>query len=108
MGKLTPYRDEIVRRYQTGQSAELIAPDYDASPAAIYYVLKISGVLRTRQQAQLLRASRTPPKDGQRLLTFQVPENIWEQLYHSAAANGGTLGGEAVRFIDAGMKKEKQ
>lgn len=106
MTKLADHREEIVTRYLAGESAELIAPDYDASSSAIYYHLDRAGVLRTRQQAQLLRASRTGRRaNGRRLLNLELPEQIWEHIYHEAAANQETLGGAVLRLIETGMAR---
>lgn len=109
MGKLTPYRDEIARRYEAGEAMDRIAQDYDTSGSAVHYVLKRAGAkIRSPQEAKLLQASRNPVKDDTRRIAIEMPPTIWKRLYRAAQKHGGTLSSEALYFIETGMKRENK
>lgn len=70
-----PVNADIIRRYQSGESSDMIAPDYNTSGGVIRDRLRRWGLIRSRSEAKRLHMARIGP-DGRQAITAAAHDAI--------------------------------
>lgn len=95
-----PIHDEIIRRYQAGESSDMIAPDYNVTGGTIRHRLRHFGVTRSRSEAKRLHMQRIGP-EGRQQITAAAHDAVRGMVRTDADLAARALGKESTGTLNS-------